>query len=196
MKFVDTIKKIDKKQWKNWLYIGLGLTLILFIIVFIKTYQVYQNDLPSFEQLHNIEPSIKTKLYDRNGLLLKEFYTENRVLTPIKDMPPYLIDILMSSEDREFYDHWGMNLRRIGIVAINNIAKFRITGGASTITQQLSRMLFLDRKKTLSRKVKEALTAIKLERTYSKDEIIEMYLNQYYFGKGCGIECLFLKIRS
>jgi penicillin-binding protein 1A len=99
-------------------------------------------------------------------------------------MPTYLIDVLMASEDREFYDHWGMNLRRIGIVAINNIANFRITGGASTITQQLSRMLFLDRKKTLSRKVKEALTAIKLERTYSKDEIIEMYLNQYYFGKG------------
>lgn len=184
MKFIESFRKIERKQLKNWIYIGILLCLILFIVVTIKTYQVYQNDLPSFEQLHNIEPSIKTKLYDRNGLLLKEFYTENRVLTPIKEMPPYLIDILLASEDREFYNHWGMNLRRIGIVTITNITNLRITGGASTITQQLSRMLFLNRKKTFSRKVKEALTAIKLERTYSKDEIIEMYLNQYYFGKG------------
>ncbi|HKK20403.1 MAG TPA: PBP1A family penicillin-binding protein, partial [candidate division Zixibacteria bacterium] len=101
-----------------------------------------------------------------------------------KDFPPYLVNMLIASEDREFYNHWGINLRRVMVVAATNLLKWRITAGASTITQQLSRMLFLNREQTLDRKIKEALTAVKLERTYSKEEILEMYLNQYYFGRG------------
>lgn len=165
--------------------IALALLIVVFLaIVGYRTYHVYQSELPSFEQLHNIEPSLKTKIYDRNGILLKEFYTENRVLTPFKDLPPHLVDMLIATEDREFYDHWGINIRRVAIVATTNLLKWRIEAGASTITQQLSRMLFLNRRQTLERKVKEALTAIKLERTYSKQEILEMYLNQYYFSRG------------
>ena len=160
------------------------IALILIVAAAVKTYEVYQSELPSFEQLHNIEPSLKTKVYDRNGTLIKEFYTENRVLTPYKSLPPYLVDMLVASEDQEFYQHWGINLRRIVIVALKNLLHWRITAGASTITQQLSRMLFLTRERTFDRKIKEALTAIKLERTYSKQEIIEMYFNQYYFSRG------------
>lgn len=160
------------------------LSLFFVVVLSYRTYRVYQTELPSFEQLHNIEPSLKTKIYDRNAILLKEFYSENRVLTPYKDLPSYLVDMLLASEDREFFDHWGISLRRIFIVAANNVLKWKITAGASTITQQLSRMLFLNRIQTIERKIKEALTAIKLERTYSKEEIIEMYLNQYYFGRG------------
>lgn len=165
----------------------IALTLLILIfcgILLQKTYRVYQSELPSFEQLHNIEPSLKTKVYDRNGVLLKEFYSENRVLTPFAELPPHLIEMLLASEDREFYDHWGINLRRVFIVAGTNLLHWEIAAGASTITQQLSRMLFLNRQQTVERKAKEALTAIKLERTYSKQEIIEMYLNQYYFGRG------------
>jgi len=161
-----------------------ALSLVFIGVVIYRTYVIYQTELPSFEQLHNIEPSLKTKIYDRNGILLKEFYTENRVLTPYKDLPPHLVDMLLASEDRTFYSHWGIDLRRLFIVAANNILRWRITAGASTVTQQLSRMLFLTRKQTIERKVKEALTAIKIERNYSKQEIIEMYLNQYYFGRG------------
>jgi penicillin-binding protein 1A len=150
----------------------------------VQTYRVYSSGLPSFDQLHNIEPSIKTKVYDRNGILLKEFYSENRALTPKSAMPDTLIEMLLATEDRRFYDHWGINLRRLVIVAVNNILKMEIEAGASTVTQQLSRMLFLNREQTFERKIKEALTAIKLERTYSKDEILEMYLNQYYFSRG------------
>ncbi len=169
---------------RNSLFVLLGLILVLLTVLGFKTYNIYQTELPSFEQLHNIEPSIKTKLYDRNGILLKEFYIENRILTPYKDFPPHLVEMLLASEDREFYNHWGINVRRIGMVAFKNIIQWRIAAGASTITQQLSRMIFLNRKQTLERKIKEALTAIKLERSYSKNEILEMYLNQYYFGKG------------
>ncbi len=164
------------------LLIGLAMAIALFLGV--RTLAIYRSELPSFEQLHNIEPSLATKVYDRNGVLLKEYYTENRALTPFREFPDHLVKMLLSSEDQEFYDHWGISVRRIAIVAINNIARGRITGGASTVTQQVARMLFLDRSMTLKRKIKEALTAIKLERTYAKDEIIEMYLNQHYFGRG------------
>lgn len=177
-------KRAEKKRLKKSLAILALLVIVFFSVVGYRTYAVYQNALPSFEQLHNIEPSLKTKIFDRNGILLKEFYTENRVLTPFKDMPTYLIGMLLASEDREFYDHWGINTRRIAMVGFNNILHWDIRGGASTITQQVSRMLFLNRKQTIERKLKEALTAIKLERTYAKNEILEMYLNQYYFGKG------------
>jgi len=176
--------KFRQGRWTKSIFILLGLIFIFFIIVGIKTYSVYQSDLPSFEQLHNIEPNIKTKIFDRNGIPLKEFYSENRVLTPYSKMPPHLIEMLLASEDREFFNHWGINARRVFVVAVYNLVKMRIAAGASTITQQLARMIFLTRKQTLERKVKEALTAIKLERTYSKEEILEMYLNQYYFGRG------------
>ena len=184
MSAVFNKKHPGKNRLKRSIAILSILVIIFAVIIGIKTYNVYQNDLPSFEQLHNIEPSIKTKVYDRNGALLKEFYTENRVLTPYKDMPPHLIKMLLASEDREFYDHWGINLRRLTYVAVQNVVTMSITGGASTITQQLSRMLFLNREQSIDRKIKEALTAVKLERNFSKDEILEMYLNQYYFGKG------------
>lgn len=176
--------KYKTKRLRNSIIALVVLSLIFAFIISYKTYRVYQSDLPSFEQLHNIEPSLKTKVYDRNGIVLKEFYSENRVLTPYRDLPPHLVQMLVASEDRAYQDHWGIDLRRIFIVAANNLLRWEITAGASTITQQLSRMLFLTRKKTLERKIKEALTAIKLERTYSKKEILEMYLNQYYFGRG------------
>lgn len=175
---------VSPARLRNSLIALVLLVLIFFIIVGVKTYHVYQSELPSFEQLHNIEPSLSTRVYDRNGVLLKEFYSENRALTPFKDLPKPLVQMLIASEDQAFYHHWGINLRRAAIVAVTNLLSFRIRAGASTITQQLSRMLFLTQKKTLERKIKEALTAIKLERTYSKDEILEMYFNQYYFSRG------------
>ncbi|MEW5795429.1 MAG: PBP1A family penicillin-binding protein [Candidatus Zixiibacteriota bacterium] len=160
------------------------LIVVLAAIVGAHTYTVYREQLPSFERLHNIEPSINTRIYDRNGVLLKEFYSENRVLVPLEEMPEHLRGMLIASEDQKFYDHWGIDVRRLGIVAISNMIAWDIKGGASTITQQLARMLFLTQSQTLERKIKEAMTAVKLERTYSKDEILEMYLNQHYFSRG------------
>ena len=181
----QVLRKKGSNRLRNSLIILAVLLVVFFTITGVKTYNVYQSDLPSFEQLHNIEPSINTKVYDRNGILLKEFYSENRVLTPLDEMPTYLPEMLIASEDQEFFDHWGIHLRRIAVVAVSNVLSFELTkAGASTITQQLARMLFLTRERTVERKVKEALTAIKLERTYAKDEILEMYLNQHYFSRG------------
>jgi penicillin-binding protein 1A len=112
-----------------------------------------------------------------------EYYTERRILIPYSEIPPYLIDCLLATEDRKFYDHWGVDLRRIVGAMAHNISKFNLTAeGASTISQQLARSLFLTPEKTLTRKIKEALTSIRIERTYSKNEIIQMYLNHHYFG--------------
>jgi penicillin-binding protein 1A len=161
-----------------------ALIVVFLTIVSYRTYVVYKEDLPSFEELHNIEPSLKTKIYSADGALLQSYFNENRVLTPYSQMPKHLINMLLAVEDQQFWEHWGINVVRIAKAAFVDLVEGRIAQGASTITQQLSRMLFLDREKTFARKIKEALTAIKLERTYSKEEILQMYLNQYYFGRG------------
>ncbi len=172
-----------KRFWRSMAVLAILVAIFLGVIG-VRTYSVYESQLPSFEKLHNIEPSINTKIYDRNGILLKEFYSENRALTPFDEMPDHLKGMLIASEDQKFYDHWGIDMRRLVIMAVSNMVTWRIQGGASTITQQLARMLFLTRSQTLQRKIKEAMTAVKLERAYSKDEILEMYLNQHYFSRG------------
>ena len=167
-------------------YILAGFALILLTIIFgLVLYLAYRKDLPSLAQLHNIEPSLITRVYDSNGNVLKEFYNQRRMLVPYNKIPPYLIDCLLAVEDRKFYTHWGADLQRIAGAALHNIMSFDLTAqGASTLTQQLARNLFLTPEQIFSRKIKEALTAIKIERTYSKDQILEMYLNQHYLGKG------------
>jgi len=180
-----SFRKILTTKAGKWSFVVLSaFFLIIMAIVLYRTYIIYERDLPSFESLHNIEPSLKTKIYAADGSLLEEFFNENRVLTPYDKIPTQMIDMLLSVEDREFFDHWGMNIKRTFKSVIIDVLRWKKAYGASTITQQLARMLFLHRKKTIERKIKEALTAIKLERTYSKEEILQMYLNQYYFGRG------------
>jgi penicillin-binding protein 1A len=172
----------DRKQV---LYTTLSILVVLVVIAFAKLAHIYNNELPSLEQLHNIEPSLTTTIYDRNGEVIHEFYLQRRILVPLKKMPPALIEALLSTEDQRFYKHWGVDAQGILRALFRNILKGNLTGqGGSTITQQLSRTLFLTREKVISRKIKEALTAIKIERTYSKNEILEMYFNQCNFGKG------------
>jgi penicillin-binding protein 1A len=162
----------------------LGLVIVLGLILC----RAMGRDLPSLAKLHDIQPSLITHVYDRNGVLLKEFYNERRMLIPYEKIPPYLIDCLLATEDRKFYSHWGVDIRRIVGATVHNLTRFSLTReGASTLTQQLSRSLFpkvLSPEKSYIRKIKEALTAIKIERTYSKNEILQMYLNQNYFGRG------------
>ncbi|MGB2805399.1 MAG: PBP1A family penicillin-binding protein [Candidatus Zixiibacteriota bacterium] len=160
------------------------LVLILFFVAVVKTYYTYKKDLPSLSQLHNIEPSLVTKIYAADSTVIKEFYTERRILTPLKRMPPYLIDAVLATEDRRFFTHWGANIPAMGRALWHNFWAGRRAQGASTITQQLARTLFLTPEKTIPRKIKEVLTAIKIERNYTKEEILEMYLNQCYFGRG------------
>ena len=143
-----------------------------------------QKDLPSPASLQTIAPPVKTMVYDINGKLVHEFYKENRNLVPLRQIPKTMVDAILSIEDRRFYSHWGIDpIRLLGALA-NDIATGRAEQGGSTITQQLARNLFLTHEKTLTRKIKEAVLAVRIEQTYTKDEILEMYLNQIYFGEG------------
>ena len=168
----------------KFVYIGAALAILVIIISLVVSSAV-EKDLPSLAELHNIQPSLITRVYDRNGVLLKEFYNERRILIPYDKIPPYLIDCLLATEDRRFYDHWGVDVKRIAGATLHNLIKLNMTSeGASTLTQQLARKLFLTPEKSYVRKIKEALTAIKIERVYSKNEILQMYLNKHYFGRG------------
>jgi penicillin-binding protein 1A len=172
---------LNRQRVITW---GIIAAVVLIIVIAWRTYWVYQEELPSIEEVYNIEPPLKTYIYDQDGTVLQEYYNQNRVMIPYNRIPQQLVDAVVSTEDREFWDHWGFNYKRVIVVAISNILKQRIAAGASTITQQLARQLFLTPEKTISRKIKELLTAIKLERTYSKQEILQLYLNNSYFGMG------------
>lgn len=177
--------KTMSDQKKNIRRGSLAFAAILLLIVLVKLIHIYNNELPSLEQLHNIEPSLTTTIYSADGEVLQEYYLQRRILVPLKKMPPYLIEALLATEDQRFYRHWGVDSQGIIRAFFSNILKGNLTAqGGSTITQQLARTLFLTREKVISRKIKEILTAVKIERTYSKDEILEMYLNQCNFGKG------------
>lgn len=179
-----SFKKIkwDKKTYIRFIIVGV--LVIVFLLIISKTYNLYKKDLPSLAQLRNIEPNLSTKIYSDDSKLIQEFYTERRIYVPLRKVSKALIDALLATEDRRFYHHWGVNLLSAFRALINDLARFKFVQGGSTITQQLARTLFLTREKTLPRKIKEVLTAIKIERNYSKNEILEMYLNQCYFGKG------------
>ncbi len=163
---------------------GAVLVAIMLAFVAVRTIKTYQEDLPSIEQIYNITPILPAKVYDRNGRLFKQFYRERRMLARYDELPQPLIDALLATEDRKFYDHWGFDWTGLARAIVVNIRRGGITQGGSTVTQQLARMLFLTPERTLTRKIKELLTAIKIERTYSKNEILEMYLNLYNFGSG------------
>ena len=142
------------------------------------------HDLPPASQLSSIQAPIKTTVYDSRGRILHEFFKENRSLVPLQQIPRNLVNATLSTEDRNFYHHWGVDLWGVGRAAVNNVLHLRSTQGGSTITQQLARNLFLTQERTVARKLKEIALAIEIERNYSKDQILEMYFNQIYFGEG------------
>jgi penicillin-binding protein 1A len=168
-----------------------GILFLLFFVfgVYDAGYAYLQRDLPSVGRLQQWEPHLTTKLYSSDGKLLAEFASERREIVPLEEVPPVVVKALLTTEDQWFYQHRGINYVRLIEAAIHNLTVGEAAQGASTITQQLARNLFLTPEKKLTRKVKEAVLAREIEATYSKDEILEMYLNQIYFGSGAyGIE--------
>ncbi|NOT33634.1 MAG: PBP1A family penicillin-binding protein [Candidatus Eisenbacteria bacterium] len=151
--------------------------------------QWLRRDLASPQTLASIQPAVKTLVYDARGRVIHEFYKENRSPVPLKQIPRHIVNATIATEDRRFYSHWGIDLWGIARAAVTDIMQMRRAQGGSTITQLLARNLFLSHERTFSRKIKEAALAIEIERTYSKDQILEMYFNQIYFGEGAyGVE--------
>lgn len=156
----------------------------LLILVFCKITTNFINNLPSIDHLDNYTPNLSTKIYDKDNNLITEFFTERRVLIPIKDIPLNLQNAFISIEDNDFFQHWGISVKSTFRAIFKILLKMRVTEGGSTITQQLAKTIFLTRDKTLIRKIKEALLTIQLEKNYSKQEVLQFYINQIYFGSG------------
>ena len=149
------------------------------------TILILSQNLPSLAELEKAgDPLLVTRIYSQDRKVLKELFKQKRIKVPLDQMPDHLLQATIASEDRKFYQHWGVDLWRFFYLAYLNVTRMEIVGGASTITQQLARKLYLHPKQTIIRKLREQLTAIQIERTYSKDEILEMYLNQMPLGRG------------
>ena len=186
-------KKSKRKRIKkgiNWLIV-IGIVATLFIIGSIYIF----SGLPSIEELENPRPQLATKVFSADGQLIGKFFIENRIESDIDSLPPYLIQALISTEDRKFYDHWGVDLMRFFQAMVKNVIRFSFREGASTITQQLAKNLYElktqreNKFDTVVRKIREWISAVQIEKRFTKNEIIELYLNVSYFGRSSfGVE--------
>jgi penicillin-binding protein 1A len=147
------------------------------------------HDLPQIEGLKSFKPSAVSRVYSADQVVLAEFFDERRDPVSLAKVPMDLQKAMIELEDRRFYSHSGVDIRGIIRAVIKDILALDFAEGASTLTQQLAKTLFLNSKKTLFRKIQEAVLAIQIERRYTKNEILEMYMNQVYFGSGAyGVE--------
>jgi penicillin-binding protein 1A len=164
--------------------------LVGFAVLIAIVYTVYViSGIPSLEQLENPTPELATKVYSIDGEVLDQFYFKNRTYIPLEKVSKETIDALISTEDKDFYAHWGVAPWRFLRAMIKNVMTLRLREGASTITQQVSRNLYNlqgSRENTfdkMTRKLREFVTAVQIERTYTKKEILELYLNWIYLGR-------------
>ncbi len=144
----------------------------------------YENDLPQISSLEDFQPNIITQVFAADGSVLGEFAIEKRVVIGFKNVPPVLRNAIVAVEDAEFWKHLGINPWRIPGAALANFRSGRKEQGSSTLTMQLSRLLFLTPEKTYERKIKEIILAFQIEKNFTKEEIFALYCNQVYFGHG------------
>jgi penicillin-binding protein 1A len=187
--FLPRGKRFLRRNWK----IFLAAALLLTVGVIWYGFYVAQG-LPSLEKLENPNPGLATKVYASDGAVLDQFAEENRTHIALDKLPQGLIDALTATEDKDFYNHWGVNLPRFFRQMVINLVTFR-QAGASTITQQLARNLYKLQGKQeslfdkITRKIREFITSVQIERNFTKREILELYFNVSWFGRGTyGIE--------
>lgn len=146
-------------------------------------------EIPPVTELKQYKPNLISRVFSAEGELIGEYYSERRIVVPIEKVPPLLIKAFIAAEDARFFEHHGMDIRGILRAMIKNIIAGGYVQGGSTITQQVARSLFLSKEKTLGRKVKELILAYILDKKFTKEEILQLYLNHIYLGNGAyGIE--------
>jgi penicillin-binding protein 1A len=141
----------------------------------------FSKDLPEYSQLKDYEPPVMTRVHATDGSLLAEYATQRRLYLPIQAVPKLVTNAFIAAEDKSFYEHGGIDFQgitRAGLVYVQNLGSNRRPQGASTITQQVAKNFLLTNEVSFERKIKEALLALKIERTYSKEKILELYLNE------------------
>jgi penicillin-binding protein 1A len=177
-------KKKKKSKMKKWIF-------ILLLIILIATFGVYMtyitSGLPKLQELENPKYSLTTLIMSSENEVIDQLCYQNRTVISIDSIPKDIINALIATEDHRFYEHWGVDVMRFIKSRVKNL--WRLREGASTITQQLARNLYLSTEVTLTRKLREWITALQIERTYTKDEILSLYLNLMYLGRGTyGVE--------
>ena len=167
---------------------GIGAALGLLVAAGVWMYLQHLNDgLPDYTALKNYEPPVMTRVHAADGSLMAEYATQRRMFLPIQAMPDNLKQAFISAEDKNFYTHIGIDpegIARAGVRFIQNYGSGRRPEGASTITQQVAKNFLLTNDLSIERKIKEAILSLRIEQAYSKDEILELYLNEIYFGFG------------
>src|SRR5262250_2233054 len=148
---------------------------------------IFSKQLPDYSQLQDYEPAVMTRVHASDGSLLAEYARERRLYLPIQAVPKQVINAFLAAEDKNFYEHGGIDysgMARAALLYLQNYGSNRRPQGASTITQQVAKNFLLNNEVSFARKIKEALLAMRIERTYSKDRILELYLNEIYLGLG------------
>ena len=186
----------ERPFWRRFLSVMVKLTLAFSLlgaalggVVGYTFYVKYSKDLPDIESLRYYKPSLVTRIYDTNDQLAAEYFVERRILLPLDAIPVLLRQTTIAVEDTSFYEHFGLNIEGILRAAWANYRAGRVVQGGSSITQQLAKVLLLSSERTYVRKIREAILSIRIDRAYTKDEILEIYLNHIYYGEGAyGVE--------
>ena len=152
----------------------------------------YAIDLPQVEKLQEVRPNIVSYVYSDDGRILGQFALEKRVLVSYDQIPETLMNAILSTEDASFLEHSGIDFRRLFVAAVRDIVLGE-RKGASTLTMQLSKLLFTSSEKTIERKIKDMLFALEIEKNYSKEQIFTFYCNQIYMGHGTFLTIRYLK---
>jgi penicillin-binding protein 1A len=161
-----------------FLFIGVAAFASVLVVIFL---QDVTKDLPPVEEMRT--PSLTSVVYDRHDNVIARLFEENRSWSEMAEISPWAVRAVLAAEDSEFYDHPGIRLKAIARAALVDLVQRKSAQGGSTITQQVARLMFLNRENSLKRKAKEAIIAIKMEKKYTKDQILELYLNMAYFGQ-------------
>ena len=172
--------------FKNIIIISISLVLLLSVIV-LSILWSFSNKIPDYKFLKNYKPPVSSKVYSGDGTLVADFSREKRVFVPYETIPENVINSFLSAEDKNFFSHPGVDAKGVMRAIINNISNIKNSKrleGASTITQQVAKNFLLTNEVSFNRKIKEAILAFRIERTLSKQRILELYLNQIYLGGG------------
>jgi penicillin-binding protein 1A len=162
----------------------IGAGLVASALLALGTYAYFSRDLPSVSALREYKPPQTTTVYDRNGHVIGEIFTERRTVTPMSEVPRVMVLSVLAAEDADFYEHEGLDYYGILRAVGRDLIAGRVAQGGSTITQQVVKLMLLSPERTMSRKIKELILARRLENELSKDEILHLYLNHVNFGHG------------
>ncbi|MBW6513632.1 MAG: PBP1A family penicillin-binding protein [Candidatus Syntrophosphaera sp.] len=174
--------KKKHKRITGKLLLWAGVAFCVLFGVFIGAFWFYQDDLPPTAELKNYTLSSGSEVYDKDGRMIYLFAFEKRKLVSLKELPPHLVDALLVTEDKRFYSHFGIDPISLARAFLVDIKHLGFSQGASTITQQMARNMFLTLDKKVSRKMREAILALRIESSFTKDEILEIYFNKIFWG--------------